>query len=225
MDLIEAIRFRKSIRAYKPDPVPKKILAELLETCIRAPSFGNTQPWEFAVVGGKVMDELKRALVQKAEEDTPANPDIPTPTFTDRCLERRRKNGRQLFEVLEIAREDREKRRQWYLTGSRFFGAPSAIIIYIDKSLGAWSILDAGIVLQTIMLAAQNYGLGTCAQYRAVIYPQELRRLLNIPESKLIVCGLAIGYPDMEAPQNRFWSTRDPLDTFVTWHGIDEGNT
>ena len=224
MDIIEAIRLRKSIRAYKPDPVPKNILAELLETCIRAPSWANTQPWEFAIVGGTVMDELKQALVQKAEEDTPANPDIPAPTFDGRYLERLRVNGRQLFEALGITREDKEKRQQWYLTGSRFFGAPNAIFMYIDRSLGTWSILDAGIVLQTIMLAAQNYGLGTCALYRAVIYPEELRRILNIPESKLIVCGLAIGYPDMETPQNRFWSTRDPLDDFVRWHGLDESN-
>ncbi len=220
MDLIEAIRSRKSIRAYKPDPIPRKILAELLETSIRAPSWGNTQPWEFAVIGGKVMEELKQALVQKAEEDTPENSDIPPPTFAGRYLERRRENGRQLFEVLGIDRADREKRRQWYLTGINFFGAPNAIIIYIDKSLGTWSILDTGIVMQTIMLAAWSYGLGTCALYRAVMYPDELRRILNIPESKLIVCGLTIGYPDMDAPQNRFRSTRDPLDTFVTWHGI-----
>jgi nitroreductase len=225
MDLNEAIRFRKSIRAYKSDPVPKKILAELLETCLRAPSWGNTQPWEFAVVGGKVMDELKRALVQKAEEDMPENPDIPAPAFADRYLERRKENGRQLFEVLGIAREDREKRRQWYLTGINFFGAPNAIIIYIDKSLGAWSILDTGIVMQTIMLAAPSYGLGTCALYRGIVYPDELRRILKIPESKLIVCALTIGYPDMDAPQNRFWSTRDPLNEFVTWHGIEEDNT
>lgn len=222
MDLVEAIRCRKSIRAYKPVPVPNKILSELLDTCIRAPSFANTQPWEFAIIGGKVLDELKRALVHKAEEDAPRDPDIPDPTFAGRYLERRRENGRQLFEVLGIAREDREKRHQWSLTGSRFFDAPNAIIIYIDKSLGAWSILDVGIVMQTIMLAAQNYGLGTCAQYRAVIYPEELRRVLNIPESKLIVCGLAIGYPDMDAPQNWFQSTRDPLDAFVTCHGINE---
>jgi len=225
VELIEAITSRKSIRAYKSTPVPKAILAELLESCIRAPSWANTQPWEFAVVGGKVMDELKRALVQKAEADTPANPDIPAPTFADRYLERRRENGRRLFDALGIAREDSEKRHQWYLTGSRFFDAPNAIIVYIDKALGAWSILDVGIIMQTIMLAAQSYGLGTCALYRAVIYPEELRRVLNIPESKLIVCGLAIGYPDTDAPQNKFWTTRDPLESFVTWHGFDGDNT
>ncbi len=221
MKLIEAITSRKSIRAYKPTPVPKVMLAELLESCLRAPSWANTQPWEFAVVGGKVMDELKLALVQKAEADTPANPDIPAPAFDGRYLERIRENGRQLYGVLGIAREDKEKRRQWSLTGSRFFGAPNAIIVYIDRTLGAWSILDAGIVMQTIMLAAQSYGLGTCALYRSVIYPEELRRILNIPESKLIVCGLSIGYPDMDAPQNNFRSTRDPLETSVTWHGFN----
>jgi len=221
VELIEAITSRKSIRAYKPTPVPKAILAELLESCIRAPSFANTQPWEFAVVGGKVMDELRLALGQKAEADTPSNPDIAAPTFDGRYLERMRENGRQLYGALGIAREDRERRRQWSITGSRFFSAPNAIIVYIDKTLGAWSILDVGIVMQTIMLAAQSYGLGTCALYRAVIYPEEVRRILNIPESKLFVCGLAIGYPDMDAPQNNYRSTRDPLESVVTWHGFD----
>ena len=225
MELMKAITSRKSIRAYKPTPVPKAILAQLLGNCLRAPSFGNTQPWEFAIAGGKVMNELKQTLVQKAEADAPANPGIPTPNFAGRLLARRRENGKQLFGVLGIAREDREKRHQWYLIGSMFFNAPNAIIIYIDKTLGAWSILDAGIILQTIMLAAQNYGLGTCALYQTVIYPEELRRILNIPESKLIVCGLAIGYPDTDALQNKFWSTRDPLESFVTWRGFDGDST
>ena len=224
MELIEAILSRYSVRAYKPAPVPKEILQELLKICIRAPSWNNTQPWEFAIVGGKVMDELKQALSQKVAAETPPDSDIPAPTFTGRYLERGRENARELFGVLGIVREDREKRRQWRLAGSRLYDAPNAIILYIDKSLTTWSIMDAGIVMQTIMLAAQNYGLGTCPQYQAVMYPEELRRILNIPESKLIVCGLAIGYPDTNAPPNRFRSARDPLEAFVTWYGIDGDN-
>lgn len=225
MELIEAILSRHSVRAYKPKPVPQRILKELLETCIRAPYWDNTQPWEFTVAGGKVMDELRKAVVQKSVEEAPTTSDIPSPTFSGRCQERSRESGRRLFEVLGIAREDTEKRRQWRLTGSRFFDAPNVIIFYIDRSLGVYSIMDVGILMQTIMLAAQNYGLGTCSMFRAVRWPEELRRILNIPESKLIVCGVAIGYPDMDAPQNRFRSGRDPLEAFVDWRGITEDDT
>ncbi len=223
MELIEAILSRYSVRAYKPEPVPLGILKELLETCLRAPSWANTQSWEFTVVGGKVMDELRKAVVEKAAAEAATTSDIAPPIFTGRCLERRREDGFQLYGVLGIGREDREKRRQWELTGSRFFGAPNAIIFYTDKSLGIYPVLDVGILMQTIMLAAQNYGLGTCAMFRAVRFPEELRRILSIPESKLIICGMAIGYPDTDAPQNNFRTARDPLDSFVTWYGFDEG--
>ncbi len=222
MELIEAIRSRYSVRAFKPDPVPRRILQELLEVSLRAPSWANTQPWECTVVGGEVMAELKKALVEKALSEAPTTSDLKPPIFSGRYLERSQEFGRRLFEVLGIGREDAKKRQEWALTGSRFFGAPNGIIVYIDRSLTAWSILDAGLFMQTLMLAAQNYGLGTCPMFRVVRHAADLRRILGIPESKLILCGLAIGYPDTDAPQNKFRTSRDPLETFVTWRGVSQ---
>ena len=221
MEVLEAIRTRKSIRAYKPDPVPKEILKQLLEDCARAPSWANTQPWEFAIVGGDVLEELKRRFLEKAAARAEVKMDIPPPTFPDRYMERMRENGRRMFEVMGIAREDRERRRQWSESMPRFFGAPAGIFVYIDRELGPYSILDVGIVLQTLLLAAKAYGLGTCTEAAVVTRPEVLREVLGIPESKLIVIGVAIGYPDMEAPVNQFRSNREPLENFVNWHGFD----
>ncbi len=221
MRIMEAIRTRKSIRAYKATPVPKETLKELLENCLRAPSWGDTQPWEFAILGGQVMEELKQRLVAKVASGTRGNPDIPYPSFPEPYRDRSGANGKRLFEVLGIDRENREQRAQWSQRMFRFFDAPNGIIFYMDKSLGLWSILDIGIFLQTVMLAALNYGLGTCPEAAVVAYPEELRKMLGIPESKQFICGMAIGYPDPDAPVNKLRSLREPLETFATWHGLD----
>lgn len=221
MDIIEAIRARKSLRAFKPDPVPHGVLVELMETCRHAPSWANTQPWEFAIIGGAVMEEVKRRLGDRAASGAKPNTDIPWPAFPDPYMNRIRENGKKLFEVLGIGREDRQKRLAWSIKGARFFDAPNGIILYIDRALPTYSILDAGIILQTIMLAAEEYGLGTCPEVAVVIHPDILREVLGIPESKLIVLGVAIGYPDMGASVNKLRINREPLETFVTWHGFD----
>jgi len=218
MDVLEAIDTRRSIRAYLPGAVPEETLRKLMELALRAPSWGNTQPWEFSVVAGKKLEALKQELVAEAQRGTPPGFDMPTPAFPDRYRERSRDNGRRLYEVLGIAREDREARVQFSLHMSRFFGAPAGLIIYIDRELTAWSLIDVGLVMQTIMLAALGLGLGACPEAAVVSYPNVLRSHLGIPESKQIVCGMALGYPDPEAPLNRFRSQREPLNEVVRWH-------
>jgi len=229
MDIVEAIQQRKSIRAFKPDPVPKEILKEILDLALRAPSWANTQPWEFAIVTGKKLEEVRQASVEKgtaAEED---NPDIPRPReFPESYDTRRRVLGRKVLELKGIQREDKEKRRWWLLQGLRLFEAPCVIYIYIDRSfhiqgdgLNIWPIFDCGLVAENIMLLATKYGLGTIAQIQAVVYPDVLRKVLEIPDSKLIVLGIAVGYPDRDDPVNRLRSEREPLDNMSTWYGFD----
>lgn len=227
MDIAEAIYHRKSIRAFRPDAVPPEILKEIMELALRAPSWANTQPWEFAIVGGRKLEEIRRAYIEKVEELP--NPDLAFPTeFPEPFDTRRRAVGRKLFEILGIGREDREKRRWWYLQGLRLFEAPSAIYIYIDRSfylqgdsLNAWPIFDCGLIAENIMLLATKFGLGTVPQIQAVVYPDVLRKILGIPDSKLIVLGIAIGYPSWDDPVNQFHSEREPLDKVATWYGFD----
>jgi nitroreductase len=226
MDIAEAIRRRKSVRAFKPDPVSQDTLRELLEMAVRAPSWGNTQPWEFVIVTGKKLEEIRQACISKAEE--PLHPDLAAPRgFPEPYNTRRRAVGIKLFEAKGIAREDREARRRWGTQGLRLFGAPCVIYILIDRAfyfqgeaLNVWPVFDCGLVAENIMLLATKYGLGTIPEIQAVLYPEVLREALAIPESKLIVLGIAIGYPDWDDPVNKFRSDRDPLDKVTTWHGF-----
>ena len=227
MDIVEAIQQRKSIRAFRPDPVPQEILKEILELALRAPSWANTQPWEFAIVAGKKLEEMRQVFVEKAEEEH--NPDIPRPReFPEPYDTRRRVLGRKVLELKGIQREDKEKRKWWLLQGLRLFEAPCVIYIYIDRSfylqgdgLNMWPIFDCGLVAENIMLLATKYGLGTIAQIQAVVYPDVLRKLLGIPDSKLIVLGIAVGYPDRDDPVNQLRSERESLDNVSTWYGFD----
>ena len=227
MDIVEAINRRKSIRAFKPDAVPQQILKEIMELALRAPSWANTQPWEFAIVGGRRLEEIRQACVEKAEERP--NPDLAVPReFPEPFDTRRRAVGMKLFEIMGISREDRERRRWWQLQGLRLFEAPGVIYIYIDRSfylqadsLNVWPIFDCGLIAENIMLLATKYGLGTIPEIQAVMYPDVLRRILGIPDSKLIVLGIAIGYPNWNDPVNQFQSQRELLDKVTKWYGFD----
>ena len=229
MDIVEAIRQRKSIRAFKSTPVPKETLKEITEMALRAPSWGNTQPWEFAIVTGKKLEEIRQAFVEKAAAAEEDNPDIPRPReFPQPYDTRYRAIGRKVLELKGISREDKEKRKRWVLQGLRLFEAPCAIYIHIDRSvyqqgdmLNIWPLFDCGLVAENIMLLATRHGLGTIAQIQAVVYPDVLRKVLGIPDSKVIVLGIAVGYPDWDDPVNQFRSEREPLDNVSTWYGFD----
>jgi len=220
MDVIDAIKARYTVRAYKPEPVPKEVLAELMEAALRAPSWANTQTWEFAVVGGEVMRELKQVLAARASAQDERYPDIPRPEWPSPYLERSRENGIRLYQLLGISRDDMEKQLQWYVDMYRLFDAPNGIIVYTDRELSVWALVNVGLVVQTIALAALDYGLGTTILAASVSYPDEVRRILKIPESKQLVIAMAIGYPDPEAKVNEFRSNREPLEAMVTWHGF-----
>ena len=228
MDIVEAINQRRSIRAFKPEPVPQRILREILGLALHAPSWGNTQPWEFIIVCGSKLEEIRQGFIQKAE-DKPS-PDIPPPPgFPEPYNSRRRALGAKLFEIKGIAREDREKRWWWNLQGLRHFEAPAVIYICIDRSfysqangLNVWPVFDCGLVSENIVLLAAKYGLGTILQAQAVYYPDVLRRVLGIPDSKVIVLGIAIGYPDGDDPINQFRTERELLDKVAQWYGFDQ---
>jgi nitroreductase len=136
-------------------------------------------------------------------------------------VDRSKKQGKKVFEAMGIARDDWPRRMEWYRYMACFMDAPVGLILYVERYLGAYAILDSGLFLENLLLAAMNCGIGTCTQMAPVLYPEILRQQLNIPESKLILCSVAIGYPDEDAPVNRFRSEREPLDTFATWYGFD----
>ena len=169
-------------------------------------------------------------LCSGSEAGNEANSDIAQPPgFTEPFDSRRRVIGRRMFEVQGIDRKDRERRRWWVQEGLRLFGAPVAVYICTDRAfylqeegLNAWPLFDCGLVAENIMLLAVAHGLGTVAQIQAVSYPDVLRNILQIPDSKIIVLGIAMGYPDWDNPINQLRIEREPLAKVVTWRGFDD---
>jgi len=225
MELVDAIRSRRSIRAFKPEPVPKHIIRELLETAVRAPSGVNSQPWEFYLVSGKVLDELKEACTEQYRLGIEPKPDITIPRVGNvgprlRGIYRERsvRLAKQIFEAVGIRKGDDERLREYYENMYHFFGAPAVLILVHDKLLsGGWPLVDSGIMVQTIALLAQHYGLGTCIMRAVVDYPDKLREIVKIPDSKFMVIGIAIGRPDRDHPVNNLLSEREALESILTF--------
>ena len=224
MEILEALKSRKSVRSYKPDPVPKEVLAEILEVAYKTPSTMNTQPWEFVMLAGKVLDDIRRANVELLNAGESPRPEHSAVGWPKDSVYRRRQVelAKQLFLLMDISREDKEKRARWGERGFRYFDAPAAIIVLTDRSLSdVGPLLDIGAVTQSICLAAMNYGLATCIEDQGIMYPDVLRNLAAIPESKRIIIAVAIGYPDWDFPANRVETTREPVENITTWCGFE----
>ena len=223
MNIVEAIRTRKSVRSFKSDPVPKEIIAEILELAGRAPSAMNTQPWEFIVLAGDVLEKIKTANIELLKAGEPSRPEHTVVGWPKDSIYRRRQVDLaiQLFQLMDIQREDTEKRAQWMQRGFRYFDAPAAILLVTDRSLSeSGPLMDIGAAMQNICLAALNYGLGTCIEDQGVMYPDVLREHATIPESKQIKIAIAIGYPDWDFPANKIESARETVENNTIWCGL-----
>jgi nitroreductase len=228
MDVVQAIKERKSIRAFKPDQVPLDLLKKILEHAMRAPSWANTQPWEFAVVTGEKLKAIQDAFVkrgaaamQNSQSEVARPYDFPEP-YSSRIekMQAKERGGR----TTEMKPEEMEERM---LINFRNYGATTCIYLLIDKSylqqekgINVWGMYDSGSVVQNIMLLAVNYGLGTIAQAMAVVYPDIIHKELGIPQDKLVALGIAIGYPDWENEINKDFRDREPLDTMAKFYGF-----
>lgn len=219
MDTRTTVRERRSIRKFKSDEVPEKIIREILEDARWAPSWGNTQPWEIYVVTGEALKRFIEANCRKLLEGVPPSPEIKMPETWPAALKKRYTEvGKNVLTSLSIAREDHQERLQYTADMYSFFHAPCLVLFCIDKSLVVeYAMLDVGLILQTICLLAHDRGLGTCILAASVRYPDILRELLKIPENKSIVIGVALGYPYGDSPVNHFARERASLDEFVTW--------
>ena len=221
MDLVDAIKERKSIRAFKSAQVSKDLLKQIIEQALRAPSWANTQPWEFAIVTGKQLKEIQEGFLKKGEEDP--KPDVARPyEFPEPYLSRVKALAPKGFTP---TKEDMEARK---IRNFEHYGAPAVIYLlvgrpfyYQEEGINAWSLYDCGSVVQNIMLLATSHGLGTVAQAQAVVYPDVIRKVVDIPESKLIALGIAIGYPDWDDPVTQIYREREALDKICTWFGFE----
>jgi nitroreductase len=200
-------------------------MAEIMEAAVRAPSWANTQPWEFAIVTGPRLEEIKDTFAEKAMAGDATDPDLAAPRdFPEPFNARRRAVGRELFEIVGIGREDRGR---WQLQGLRLFEAPVVVYILTERAFysqeggtNVWPVFDCGLVAENIMLLATQNGLGTIPAIQAVMYPEVLRRVLGIADTKVVVLGIAVGYPDEDSKANHFHSPREPLESVTAWHGF-----
>jgi nitroreductase len=215
MDLLKAMKERKSIRAFKPDAVPRERIEEILRLTLHAPSAINLQPWEWIVVTGEEKERLSRRLMKAYREKqlacSPGNVK-PLPKTYGKRGAKTLGLMKPFFEEMKVASD------QFINEGScNFYGAPAAILICLDDAFPKARMVDIGLALGYLLLTAHEFGLGTCPIGLIAAYEDEIKDLLNIPENKNVVIGVALGYPNWDIPINRFKSTRDDLGRFVRW--------
>jgi nitroreductase len=216
-----AIEGRKSTRAFLPTPLPAGEVERVLEVAARAPSGGNMQPWHVHVLEGAALKRVIEAACYaydfQPEERRTEYQYYPV-EFFEPYAARRRKVGWDLYSLLGIDRGDKGKMKIQQRRNFEFFGAPTGLIFTIDRRLAQGSWLDHGMFLQNIMTAARVRGIDSCAQASWMEFPGVIAKELKIPGTEMIVCGMALGYADPSAMENRLQSEREPLATFVTRH-------
>lgn len=218
-EVFATITARHCQRAYLPTPVPRAVLEAVLRAAAHAPSSKNTQPWQVAVVQGAALTQLSDRLCAAFDADTPPQEDyayMPTP-WPAGFLDRARACGYGLFALKGIERHDRAARRAHDRENFTFFGAPAYLVFHLPADAEPGMFLDLGFFMQNVMLGLVANGLGSCPQYSVVGYPEILRACLQLPE-RVMVAGLAVGYPDPEATVNGYVPERLPLEDYVSWH-------
>src|SRR5215471_9811939 len=220
----EAIRSRKSVRAFLPTPVDRATVEELLALASRSASGSNIQPWRGRVIAGDVKEELTRAILEAVARDGfepyqrewnyyPVN-------WREPFLSRRRKIGWDMYGLLGIPKGDFEGTQRARLRNYEFFGAPVGMIFTLDEDLEIGSWLDLGIYLGALTIASRGRGLHTCPQAAFADFHRIIRPLLGIPEKEIIVCGMALGHIDPDAPVNALVTERAPPSDFATFEGL-----
>ena len=215
MELVKAIEGRKSIRAFKPDPVPREMIENILQLATKAPSAINIQPWEFTVVMGKEKVRLCGRLMKAyGEKRVSCSPKTTRPLPPD--MEGRQ---RKLFEEMKPYVDQLGVSFEDFINeGSfNFYGAPTAIIISMDRAFPKTRLICIGAALGYLVLAASAHGLGTCPIGIITAFEDEIKDQLNIPEGKEVILGVALGFADSGNPINRFKSSRERPANITRW--------
>jgi len=221
--LAELIRARRSVRDFLPDAIPQEILDAVLADANWSPSWSNTQPYRIAIASGAIKDQLKAELCERFDIGMKAQRrglagklrllatrrGLPDGDFKvnfeypQELQPARRATGHKLYELLGIKRGDHAAREHQMRRNFEFFSAPTAIFLFVHEGLREFSVLDAGIYLQTLMLSAQAHGLATCAQGALATWGGPVRAKFAVPEHYKLICGMSIGYAS-EHPVNQF---------------------
>ncbi|MBV1894275.1 MAG: nitroreductase [Ilumatobacteraceae bacterium] len=215
MNVTDAVNARKSVRAFRDDPVDDELIAQLLTTASRAPSGGNVQPWRIYVVNGDSMTRFREFLIDRPVE--PLAYEIYPSPLIEPHRSSRYKVGEDMYATLGIERDDKPGRLAQFAKNLDFFGAPAAIFCFFDRSMGPPQWSDLGMFLQTFMLLAQEAGVDTCAQEAWAVYEDAVSEFVGASSDLRIFCGVAIGHGDTQAPINTLVTAREPLEVFATF--------
>jgi nitroreductase len=212
------------VRAFLDKPVDRAVIARVLEKAQRAPSGGNTQPWHGIVLTGAPLQKLFARIAEEFPKGRAAHaPEYHVyPPELDGAYEQRRRGvGEDMYGALEIPREDKARRLQWFARNFQGFGAPVLMLVHTPKYMGPPQWSDIGMWLQTVMLLLREEGLDSCPQEAWAVYSPQIREVVDIPADHTFFCGLAIGWRDPDAPVNNFPVARAPLDEAIRWEGFD----
>ena len=223
-----AITSRRSVRGFLPDPVARTTVEEILAVASRAPSGTNIQPWKVHVLTGAAKERLSARILAAHDEDYARRAKGEAPLHTveydyypvewfEPYLGRRRKIGWDLYGILDIGKKDYDKMHAQHGRNYTFFDAPVGLIFTIDRRLLQGSWLDYGMFIENIMVAARGRGLDTCPQQAFAHYHAIIEEELDLPETDMVMCGMALGVEDKNVVANTLVTERAPVADFTTF--------
>lgn len=221
----DVVNGRRSIRGYQQKPVPKQVIKDVLALAMRAPSSLNTQPWNFYVVSGEALDNIRAGNVERNLAGVPDSREFRKgPGYEGVHRERQIEIAIQLFGAMGIERHDKEKRQDWVLRGFRQFDAPVSVVVTYDKSIQGSDIapFDCGAVTNALVNAAWSRGLGCVINSQGIMQSPVVREHAGIPEDQVIMICVAMGYPNDDFPANAVVSKRKSVDDAATFIGFED---
>ena len=219
MNVQKALQQRKSVRAFLNKEVEKVKINTILNAARHSPSGVNTQPWQVAVVMGETKQILQTKIEKSFRQGDKGKADYSY--YPEKWVEpynsRRIKCGLQMYKVLEIKREDKEKQLNQWASNYRAFDAPVMLLFFMDRHMNTGSYLDYGMFLQSIMLAAVEQDLATCPQASLADYSEIIKTTLEYAHDDILLCGMSLGYEDKKALVNSYRTPREEIDTFTRY--------
>ncbi len=221
MNVIEAIESRKSIRAFKDEPVSKDVMLQILGAANWSPSWADTQPWEVFVAGGGTLERIRERFLERFDAGVPMDLDVPRPQeWPPGPLQRMLNFIEDRCAAIGVTPGDEAERTASMRRNADSFGAPVVVYLCLHKDLSPWSYLDIGLYAQSLMLAAMEHSVGSVIAVNLAGYPAILREELGVPDEYAIMIGIAMGYADPEDVVNKGRSIRRPVEEAAVFRGL-----